>query len=102
MTMKSSVDRRDRPAKFGAAWVSFIFCAFGVHAVVTRDYHGHSSRLGGATVHLTGLDAVIAGSCIIAFGLMPLALLAPNGRVALIWSMLCAVAGIGLLATLLV
>ena len=87
------------PAKVGASSVSAIFMAWGLLVVVMRVFDGRTKR--GVSIHLTGQDAVLMGLIIMAFGAMPLALLARNSKGAAIWASACALVGVALVVTLL-
>ena len=88
------------PAKIGAAAVSAIFMAWGLSVVVTQQFDGHTKR--GIPIHLDGHAAVLMGMCVMAFGAIPLALLARNGRGAAIWASGWVLVGLGFVVALIV
>ncbi len=74
--------------------------AWGLSAVVTQVFDGHTKR--GTAIHLSGDSAVLMGLSIMAFGAMPLALLAPNGKAAGFWTGGCVLVALGMVAAILV
>ena len=81
--------------------ISATFVALGIWSLVTGTYSGHTSKLGGADVFLTGAPAMRAGAMTIALGLAPLALCFRTARQAGWWAGGCIAMFLVLLATLL-
>ena len=84
-----------------AILISATLVGLGVLSLVTGTYSGHTSKLGGADVFLTGAPALRAGAMTIALGLSPLALCFRTARQAGWWAGACMASFLVLLATLL-
>ena len=90
-----------RLARAMAILTSATLVGLGIWSLVTGTYSGHTSKLGGADVFLTGDPALRAGAMTIALGLSPLALCFRTARQAGWWAGTCMVTFLVLLATLL-
>lgn len=81
-------------AKWIIVGMSVFMCAYGIFIIVTQHYYGYTSKYGGAEVSTGGLEAMMNGVAIIAFGLTPMSLLAKSAKVAGLWAGCCMVLGI--------
>ena len=90
-----------RLARAMAVLMSATLVGLGMWSLVTGTYSGHTSKLGGADVFLTGASALRAGAMTIALGLSPLAFCFRTPRQAGWWAGACMATFLGLLATLL-
>lgn len=84
--------KRTRDLRLGRMLVSLIsltFVLLGLMAIVTEYYYGRTTKLGGAEVTLYGNQAVVAGTCMMVFGLSPLALWAKTPKMAGVWASGC-------------
>lgn len=77
--------------------MALVLIGLGLMAVVTQQYFGSTSKLGGANVFLAGRPAVLMGLSQIALGCAPLALWFRVARVAAWWAGGCLVVFGGLL-----
>ena len=81
----TGVNPQRRLARVLATLISAVLLASGVFSIASHTYAGHTSRLGGAEVVLTGPAAMLGGLMLVCLGLAPLALWARNGKQAGWW-----------------
>ena len=81
-------------AKWLAAAISTFMFAYGVFIIITKHYHGYTSKLGGAEVNADGLQAILIGIAIIILGLTPMSLWAKSGKAAGFWAGSCMIVSI--------
>ena len=90
--------KRDlRQARIGGSIISAVLISLGVWSMVSRTYAGHTSKLGGANIFLSGDPAIAAGTMLVALGLFPLASWFRSGGAAGWWASICPVAFVVLL-----
>ena len=72
--------------------ISLTIVGLGLMSIVTAQYSGSTSKLGGAEVSLDGPAATAMGVSTLLFGLFPLALWFNTKRPAIAWVVACFVA----------
>ena len=88
-------------ARLLATMIALGLSGLGLLSIVTGEYVGHTSKYGGADVHLQGRQAVLMGCVYITFGCLPLALWWRTARAAGWWAAGSAFVGAVLLFALL-
>ena len=91
-------DRQLRLARAIATLISIVLIGLGIWSMASQTYAGHTSKLGGADIFLSGSSAVRAGATHMALGLLPLALWFKTPAHAAWWASFCITAFLGLLA----
>jgi hypothetical protein len=75
-----------------ASLISLTLIGLGVMTILTRQYYGRTSRLGGAEVSLDGPAATAMGASTALLGLLPLAFWFHAKRPRIVWAVGCLIA----------
>jgi hypothetical protein len=79
--------------KFLTILMSIAFALPGLLSIINNRYYAYSSRYN-VEILIEGRESIVIGIGIIIFGLFPLAILAKNRKLAVLWASFCLFLGI--------